>query len=505
MGVSSAAEAPQASAATTLHVRRNIWTLPSGDQTVEEYAQAVAIMKARPVNDPTSWTYQAAMHGTHARSVQPLWNGCQHGTWFFLAWHRMFIYYFEQIVRAAVVQAGGSADWSLPFWDYGAGGQQATLPVGFRNPTVNGSPNPLFVSQRASGINAGLALSPAVASATRALRASRFVGTSEFGGGITAVAQFSNGTGQVENQPHNVIHDAVGGNGGLMADPDAAAADPIFWIHHANIDRLWFMWSSPRHRDPTNPRWTGQSFSFFDANGHRVTKTPADVVDIAAQLGYTYEIAVPSPTAADGPGGSGGLDLPGAAGGPSSPPTPEDAVTGPEPPESEPELVGASDTPVRLVGGPASVALQIDPQAHDAALAAKGVSAPQRILLAVEDIEAERNPGTVYGIYVNLRADAPADVAESHHAGNVSFFGVERARNPRGDEHAHGLRTVHDITELAQSLAAHGEWDGRQVEVTFRPLGLIPHDRPDLAHALPDQVTDADPPVTIGRVAIFYE
>jgi len=490
MGVSSAAEAPQASAATTLHVRRNIWTLPSGDQTVEEYAQAVAIMKGRPAHDPTSWTYQAAMHGTHARAVQPLWNGCQHGTWFFLAWHRLFIYYFEQIVRAAVVQAGGSADWSLPFWDYGAGGQQATLPVGFRQPTANGSPNPLFEPRRAPGINSGLAVSPAVASATRALRSSRFVGPSQFGGGVTGVAQFSNSTGQVENQPHNVIHDALGGNGGLMSDPDAAAADPIFWIHHANIDRLWFIWNSPRHRATTDARWTGQSFSFFDANGQRVTKTPADVIDIAAQLGYTYEVAPPAQA------GAGGAPIE---------PTPEDAVTGPEPPEGEPELVGASDTPVRLVGGPASVTLQIDPQAHEAALAATGATAPQRILLSVEDIEAEQNPGTVYGIYVNLPADAPADTAESHHAGNVSFFGVERARTPRGDEHAHSLRVVHDITELTQSLAAQGEWDGRHVEVTFRPLGLIPHDRPELAHALPDQVTDADPPVTIGRVAVFYE
>jgi tyrosinase len=486
MGVPSAATAPQASAATTLHVRRNIWTLPSGDRTVEEYAQAVAIMKGRPAQDPTSWAYQAAMHGTHAHPVQPLWNGCQHGTWFFLAWHRLFIYYFEQIVREAVVQAGGSADWSLPFWDYGAGGQQATLPAAFRQPTVNGSPNPLFEPRRASGINAGLALSPAVASATRALRARRFVGTSQFGGGVTGVAQFSNSTGQVENQPHNVVHDAVGG-GGLMSDPDAAAGDPIFWVHHANIDRLWFIWNSPRHLEPTDPRWTGQKFSFFDANGQRVTKTPADVIDIASQLGYTYEVAPPAR----------------AAGPPA--PTPEDAVSGPEPPEAEPELVGASETPVRLVGAPTSVALQIDPQSHEAALAATGATAPQRILLSVEDIEAEQNPGTVYGIYVNLPADASADVAESHHAGNVSFFGVERARNPRGDEHAHSLRVVHDITELTQSLAGQGEWDGRHVEITFRPLGLIPPDQPELAHALPDQVTDADPPVTIGRVAIFYE
>ncbi len=487
MGVPSAATVPQASATTAPLVRRNIWTLPSGDHTVEEYAQAVGIMRTRPAGDPTSWTYQAAMHGTHARTVQPLWNGCQHGTWFFLAWHRLFIYYFEQIVREAVVQAGGSADWSLPFWDYEAGGQQATLPTAFRQPTLNGGHNPLFESARAPGINRGLALSPAVASATRALRCSRFVGTSQFGGGVTGVAQFSNDTGQVENQPHNVVHDAVGGNGGLMADPDQAAADPIFWVHHANIDRLWSIWAGPHHLNPNDTRWTGQTFTFFDAQGRRVTRTPADVVDIIAQLGYTYEVAPPAHPAA----------VPR--------PTPEDAVSAAEPPEPEPELVGASETPVRLVGGPVSVLLQIDPQAHDAALAATGAAAPARILLSVEDIEAEQNPGTVYGIYLNLPADATPDVAESHHAGNVSFFGVERARSPRGDEHAHALRVVHDITELTRELAGQGEWDGTHVEVTFRPLGLIPHDRPDLTHALPDETGDADPPVTIGRVAILYQ
>ena len=489
MGVPSAATAPQANAATAPHVRRNIWTLPAGDHTVQDYARAVAIMKGRPAADPTSWTYQAAMHGTHASAVKPLWNGCQHGTWFFLAWHRLFIYYFEQIVRAAVVQAGGSPDWSLPFWDYGAGGQQATLPPAFRSQTVNGSPNPLFEARRAPGVNSGLALSPAVTSAQRALRSPRFTGLSQFGGGVTGVAQFSNSTGQIEATPHNVVHDAVGGNGGLMADPDAAAADPIFWVHHANIDRLWFIWSTPRHRSPTDARWAGQRFSFFDAGGNRVTKTPADVIDIVGQLGYTYEVAPPAaPAAAVPPSG------------------PED-ITGPEPPEPEPELVGASEAPVQLVGVPASVSVSIDQQAHKAAIEATGAGAgePGRILLSVEDIEAEKNPGTVYGIYLNLPADAAPDVAESHHAGNVSFFGVERARNPRGDEHAHSLRVVQDITDLVQSLAAQGQWDGQHVEVTFRPLGLIPHDQPELAHALPQAMTDADPPVTIGRVAIFYE
>ena len=470
----------------TQFIRRNVWTLPAGDTTLEEYAEAVAIMKSRHASDPTSWTYQAAMHGTHATTSEPLWNGCQHGTWFFVAWHRMFIFYFERIVRAAVVQAGGSSKWALPFWDYGAGGEQATIPTAFRHKHVNGKPNPLFVAERAQGVNAGLALPPPVTSSAHALSRRRFTGTAQFGGGVTPAQQFSNSTGQLEQTPHNVVHDAIGGNGGWMSDPDRAAADPIFWLHHSDIDRLWSIWSSSGHRDPTDPRWTGQHFSFFDAHGSKVEKTPADVLDIRGQLGYTYEAAPPAPAAAEPPV---------AAMTAMSPSSDE---------EPEPELVGASDTPVQLVGAPASVSFETDSKASQVVLAQSDSGEPSHVYLSVEDIEADKNPGTVYGLYVNLPGDPSPQTAESHHAGNVSFFGVERARDPRGDEHAHSLRFVHEITALTQRLASQGEWDGQHVTVTFRPFGLIPPDRPELGHALPQTASTSEPPVTIGRVSILF-
>jgi tyrosinase len=474
---------------STPHVRRNVWTLPTGDQTIEEYASAVAIMKARNPDDPTSWTYQSAMHGTHKSPAKPLWNGCQHGTWFFVAWHRMFIYHFEAIVRAAVVQAGGSADWALPFWDYGAGGQQATIPHAFRNAVVNGSPNPLYVSQRAQGINSGLALPPAVTSAAHALSRPRFKGVAQFGGGVTRVQQFSNGTGQIEQTPHNDVHGVVGGRGGWMNDPDQAAADPIFWLHHSNIDRLWFRWAGPAHTEPTDPRWAGQRFSFFDEHGNRVHKTPADVRDIVNQLGYTYE---------------GAPDTAHAQVADAEERAPMTSLDDSESEEREPELVGASEQPVQLVGAPASIAIEIDPKAAASVLRDIGQAEPSHVYLSVENIEGAENPGTVYGIYVNLPEAASASLAEGHYAGNLSFFGIERARNPRGDEQAHSLQVTREITELVHTLAAGGEWDGQSVTVAFRPLGLIPLDRPDLTHALPDSVSASDPPVTVGRVSILY-
>lgn len=124
------------------------------DPIVVAYGDAISTMKAKPGSDPTSWTYQAAIHGT-AGTAPPLANECRHQSWYFAPWHRMYLYFFERIVRAEVVAAGGPAQWALPFWDYDRAGTN-TLPLAFRDPTrADGSPNPLFVANRNPGINSG--------------------------------------------------------------------------------------------------------------------------------------------------------------------------------------------------------------------------------------------------------------------------------------------------------------------------------------------------------------
>ncbi|KAE8220045.1 hypothetical protein CF319_g6369 [Tilletia indica] len=51
--------------------------------------------------------------------------------------------------------------------------------------------------------------------------------------------------------PHSGVHDGVGGD---MASP-FSANDPMFFLHHANVDRLWWFWQMG---DPTGK---GRSFS----------------------------------------------------------------------------------------------------------------------------------------------------------------------------------------------------------------------------------------------------
>jgi tyrosinase len=41
---------------------------------------------------------------------------------------------------------------------------------------------------------------------------------------------------------HGGGHLSVGGDLGVMGDVYASPGDPLFYLHHANLDRLWWEW-----------------------------------------------------------------------------------------------------------------------------------------------------------------------------------------------------------------------------------------------------------------------
>ena len=43
--------------------------------------------------------------------------------------------------------------------------------------------------------------------------------------------------------PHNSLHDIIGGKTGNMSSIDIAAFDPVFWLHHCNMDRHYYTWA----------------------------------------------------------------------------------------------------------------------------------------------------------------------------------------------------------------------------------------------------------------------
>ncbi|GAA0314092.1 hypothetical protein GCM10009087_25590 [Sphingomonas oligophenolica] len=202
------------------------------------------------------------------------WCTCQHGTIQFLTWHRMYLFYFEQVLR----QAAGDPNLRLPFWDYETDGH---IPPAYRSPTyVDGGvtkPNPLYVANRQAQLNAGTAaLSSSVTSTAGAMPASTY---SPFNSAI-------------EQTPHGAVHCATGVAScpsGYMGYVPSAGNDPIFYSHHANIDRLYECWLriNPSARLPNNPAQLAAHFSFIDGAGNLVSPMVGNMLT-TAQLGYHY-------------------------------------------------------------------------------------------------------------------------------------------------------------------------------------------------------------------------
>jgi hypothetical protein len=375
-------------------VRRDIWTVeqdaddPPWDPYTLGYARAVGIMQERDPDDPTSWSYQAALHGSYRQPTDPLWNGCQYGSWFFLPWHRIYIWYFEQIVRSVVLEGGGADDWALPYWNYTDGPPgSAALPPGFRVDTLpDGSPNPLFVpdGNREPAVNAGGALPGIITSTTQALRSTSF--SPGFGGLPRGPVHFANPHGLLESQPHDNIHVVVGGdltrvgcNEGWMTDPNCAALDPIFYLHHSNIDHLWARWlaQGDGRANPTQAAWTDEAFSFFDSNGVEQSKTCGEVGELAG-LDYAYDDIVPTPPQPPVVAAAVGSD------GDDRPKRPGDG----------PEIASGDGTELGM--DPVSVSLAPTPGAVPLAQAAADPETP-RVYLHLEDVESDGTPGIVYG------------------------------------------------------------------------------------------------------------
>ena len=256
------------------------------------YAQGVELMRALPAEDPESWQWAANTHGLpEGAPSRPAWGQCAHASLFFLPWHRAYLAWFEGTIRKLT----GNDGWGLPYWDYSDPDDPDAvfLPAEFRVPTraVDGEtvPNALFDPTRNQG-----PLPAADIEIVPALAERRFVGgVPDVGfGGTDRDRRF----GDVESTPHNWVHVDIGG---LMESPATAGQDPIFWLHHANIDRLWEVWLSlPGSLRLTDPgggsaflvtQWRSAIF-WFGLEQSPSTYTMADVEDLAGvKMGYEYE------------------------------------------------------------------------------------------------------------------------------------------------------------------------------------------------------------------------
>jgi hypothetical protein len=430
-----------------VHVRKDISTLSANE--IASLRRGVQVMMSRPATDPTSWRYQADMHGTYDTPTQPLWNGCQHASYFFFSWHRMYLYYFERILRAA----SGDPYLTLPYWNYSLPSER-TIPLPYLQPAD--ASNPLYVADRDATMNAGGSMPASAVSYTIAFSDMNFeapFGSSFGGNSVPAPIQFDSGAGDLEQQPHNVVHCVVGG---LMCDPDTAAQDPVFWLHHSNIDRLWKRWldqGGGRSNPTSDAAWMNTKFQFYDANGAVVSLAGKDVLNTITQLDYRYD---------DDPPEWIFWHLPLVA-------IAKQQIA-PGPPE---KLAVSAESKVRLATEPVHIELKLSSGAAgkiDRMLADREKA--HSVILNLNGVEYQGNPGSYYEVYINLPwpLREPPDFHCIYYVGNLGLF-LPRLATHSGHKPA---IVSFDLTRFIQTLKEQKAWTGDELTVTFVPQQPIP-------------------------------
>lgn len=484
--------------APPIRTRRDVWKLAEWDDILLWYAKAIGEMLKRPLSDPTAFRYQAAIH-EYFRDEDPLaepddtlpseaeqekfWSQCQHNSWFFIPWHRWYLLYYEEIIARTVVQLGGPEGWALPYWNYsdGSNPNARRLPPAFIAETLpDGSPNPLRVQARRRGndgsIVAGLQHVDLSCLEEPNYQADPIGGSPGFGGPKTGFNHSGGSVGALEGTPHGSMHVRVGG---WMGAFHTAGLDPLFWLHHCNIDRLWSVWGAmdPAHTNPADSSWSGMSFDYHDGTGAAVSKTIGDTVDTLA-LGYQYE-DISNPFAAPLEESLESLE---SMERPRRPKVPEKPI---------PEMVGASDGPVRLgrrrtVTANVPVSTPTGPGLES--LNAESVSpAPQRVFVNVENLTGGGEPQT-FSVFVN-----------GEFAGVLPTFGVREATRESTKHPGGGLDFRFDVTNAVQKLQAAGNFDAESMNVTFVPEE---DDEPGL-ESMDFEEGPEESQFEIGRVSVY--
>jgi tyrosinase len=509
------------------------------------YAIGVRAMMDRALNDPASWWFFAAIHGEYVTPdndpgkfpgwgyipgvpkvpttplptpnvVKIYWNQCQHQSWFFPPWHRGYLVALEAQLREDIVQAKGPTNWALPYWDYFGPGDEFDIPPAFTQQNMpNGSPNPLFVTARYGPYANNIVFDPTAMGlkkyppppnfhgvvTEKCLSNSVYTGSDSntplpgFGGPLTG---FWHGdvypSGNLEQDPHNLTHVFVGGSVsdtvyGLMSDPGLAALDPIFYLHHANIDRMWAVWNSnSSHNNPSDPNWlkgpaaSGEREFIMPMPGKKSWRYIPKDVNSLSQMDYTYENLKQVPVVdllalRLSRLGIRAVATPGAAA---------------ESVRNSVELVGANDGPMSIRGSGASTTVQLDTEvrqkvAHSLSVAAEN-SAPDRVYLNLENVRGTHD-ATALSIFINLpEGSNPGDHPDLL-AGTVALFGLRRASLADGKHVGGGLSFLLDISAIVDRMHLDNALNTDNLRVMI----------------VPNRPVSDNAQITVERVSIYRE
>ncbi len=505
------------------YVRKNAWnnggTLEQND-SLYWYAKGVEKMMSRALDDKASWWFFGGIHDVDfamwatvnkqpniplnpkpdAETQKVYWKQCQHGSWYFLPWHRGYLIALEKQLRADIVSLKGPATWALPYWNYFGGGKENNIPPAFNQKTLvdrktgKSTPNPLYVIRRFGPNNDGNVYMP-LGNSGRELNLdcqdkSKYTNSSmsaEYGGGITGFSHGGRAAGANESNPHNNGHVNVGGTQtnprGLMSYNEYAAMDPVFYMHHCEIDRLWASWNSNGGPNPKDDKWLkgpaysgGRAFIMPLPNGGKWVYTPGDVNSLDL-LDYSYEKLSSTTLVPQVQLFSQRLNKLGVQ-------HDLQLLQKGTKMDNEPgvELLGSHTKKLDLKDSKAGTRVKFDSKPlkriGESLKNASVDKAPDRIYLELDNVTGNHD-----GNFLHVSANGKR-------IGSKALFGLNSA-SKKDDHHAgSGLRLVFDITDLIDELHLSGDLDSQDgLDITIETEAEVPSDHK----------------IHVGKISLFRE
>ena len=430
-----------------VRIRRDVGAMQPDDPVLVTYRAAVEAMHALPTSDARNWQRQVEIH----QGAQDLPPGCAHGNWFFLPWHRAYLYCFEEICR----ELAGDDTFALPYWNWTVdpqlpatfwGANNALDPDRWNDPDDQVFPPQSAPPWRGIGPNdSAQAFAVGAPVIQNILSGTDFEQFASFKASAPRPTQPPFGDyGDLEGLPHNYIHGFVRGHMGAFLSP----LDPIFWLHHCNIDRLWVEWNALGNANTADPDWLDFDFAqeeFVDRSGNAAAPIKVSAMEDTTALGYVYDTVpalVAQPAVARAPV----------------------AVLAER---AEARYEATNNRPTRLLqptGIPVEIAAPPVPAAAKTLDVRAKTAAGRQVFARLADISP---PATTAGFYVNVFVNCPYLSAETptndpHYATSFAFFG-----------HPHGeLAFSVDITEPLTRLNRLGRPATDQIEVQLLPLPI---------------------------------
>ncbi|KAK4728053.1 hypothetical protein R3W88_021041 [Solanum pinnatisectum] len=279
------------------------------EEYVAKYQLATSRMKELDKDsfDPLGFKQQANIHCAYCNGAYKV-GGKElqvHFSWLFFPFHRWYLYFYERILGSLI----NDPTFALPYWNW-------DHPKGMRIPPMfDREGSSLYDDKRNQNHRNGTIIdlghfgtevdTPQLQIMTnnltlmyRQMVTNAPCPSQFFGAAYPLGTEPKPGMGTIENIPHTPVHIWTGDprqdNGENMGNFYSAGLDPLFYCHHANVDRMWDEWKliGGKRRDLSNKDWLNSEFFFYDENRNPYRVKVRDCLD-SKKMGFSY---APMPT-----------------------------------------------------------------------------------------------------------------------------------------------------------------------------------------------------------------